>query len=267
LWFLHYISQNGLKIIIILKVIVIAYILTGANDFFQFGDKPLMAEENAADAAKSAKTEDKAQAGKGAKKAAGKNVAAAPREDDEEEHRRSFLDDLLYLPGLNTENIKKEEIGRYLGLVEKKKSQVEDRIRMLGEREQQLKELEKSIDDKLKKLEEEAAYFQQTIQKEKKLNAERLENLIAFYQKMEPKKAAPVFEKMDRDLVVALFNSLPRKQVINILQLMNSDKSVELSEYYGRVRSGSEYEQLKLINTSLRKEFDACKGMPTENSD
>ena len=43
---------------------------------------------------------------------------------------------------------------------------------------------------------------------------------------------------------------------------MPADKSVSLSEYYGRVRSMREYDVLKEMNQSLRKEFDDCKGMP-----
>ena len=153
-------------------------------------------------------------------------------------------------------------MGRYLNLLERKQSQVENRISVLKSREDHLKSLESSLDEKLKKLEEEMDYFQQTIQKEKEVQKDRLDKLVEFYQKMESKKAAPVFEKLDRDLVVALFNRIPQKQTTQILQLMNPDKSVELSEYYGRIKSAKEYEMLKEINLTLRKEFQDCKGMP-----
>jgi hypothetical protein len=81
---------------------------------------------------------------------------------------------------------------------------------------------------------------------------------------MEPKKAAPVIEKLDKDLVVELFRQLPQKQVTSILENMSADKSVAISEYYGRVRSAREYDILKEMNQSLRKEFDDCKGMPKD---
>jgi flagellar motility protein MotE (MotC chaperone) len=76
---------------------------------------------------------------------------------------------------------------------------------------------------------------------------------------MPPKKAAPVFEQMDKDLVVQLFNKIPKKQTMNILSVMDPAKSVELTEYFGRIRSTEEYELLKQINSSLLEEFETCK--------
>jgi hypothetical protein len=43
---------------------------------------------------------------------------------------------------------------------------------------------------------------------------------------------------------------------------MNPDRSVELSEYYGRIKSAKEYELLKEINVALRGQFEECKGLP-----
>ena len=253
-------SDGGLKWLILAKLGLVGFAIACATGWLYIGDKPLNAEDAAAP-----QTDVKAAAG--SQEAKKEVKAKTDSSDDEDEfqvvsQRKSFLDDLLYLPKINTEKLKKEEMGRYLGLVEKKKGQIEDRLKILEQREEHLKGLERNVEEKLKKLEEEMAFFQQTLQKEKKLTEERLENLVAFYQKMEPKKAAPVFEKLDKDLVVALFNRIPRKQVITILQLMKAEKSVELSEYYGRIRSGNEYEMLREINSSLRKEFDGCKGMP-----
>ena len=256
----RFFSDGGLKWLIIAKIALIVCALACATGWLYIGDKPLSAGENAA-VQKEVKSETSAKD----EKKPGQAKAESAEDEDEFQvvsQRKSFLDDLLYLPKINTDKMKKEEMGRYLGLVEKKKGQIEDRLKLLEHRESDLKGLERSVDEKLKKLEEEMAYFQQTLQKEKKLDDERLESLVAFYQKMEPKKAAPVFEKLDKDLVVSLFNRIPKKQVVTILQLMKPEKSVELSEYFGRIRSGNEYEMLREINSSLRKEFDDCKGMP-----
>ena len=83
---------------------------------------------------------------------------------------------------------------------------------------------------------------------------------------MEVKKAAPVFEKLDKDLVVALFKHFPEKQVTAILAKMDPKRSIELTEYYGRVKSMREYDLLKEMNQSLKKEFADCKGMPKEQT-
>lgn len=180
--------------------------------------------------------------------------------------RQSFLANLLELPPLDPEAMQKDEIGKYLEIAERKKRQLEERVELLKSRDEQLKKLEASIDEKLKRLDEERRFIAQTLQQEKDLKGERLDKLVNLYAKMEPKKAAPLFEKLDKDLVVELFKLLPQKQTTAILEGMNPERSVFLSEYYGRVRSAREYELLKEMNQSLRKEFDDCKGMPAAGS-
>lgn len=237
-------SRFTIPLLIVMKIGVLGYIFLGDKKIFYFGDKPIFGQD------------------KEGEEAAPPPPAPEPAEKTDEPKRKGFLDDLLNLPKIDAENLKKDEVGRYLTLLERKQSQVDNRIAVLRSREDQLKNLEASVDEKIKKLEEEMAFFQQTIQKEKEIQKDRLDKLVEFYQKMEVKKAAPVFEKLDKDLVVALFNRIPQKQTMQILQLMNPDKSVELSEYYGRIKSAKEYEMLKEINLTLRKEFQDCKGMP-----
>ncbi len=239
-------TRFSIPAIVVVKICVLSYIFFGDKAKIYLGEKISVAAD--APLKESVKTAEAP-------------APVAPPIDDKKE-RRGFLDDLLNLPTINTDDIKKDELGRYLTLLERKQSQIENRLTILRTREDQLKSLETSVDGKLKKLEEELVYFQQTLQKEKQLQGERLSKLVEFYQKMEPKKAAPVFEKLDRDLVVSLFSSIPQKQTTQILSLMNPDRSVELSEYYGRIRSGKEYELLKEVNFALRKEFEECKGLP-----
>lgn len=239
--FQGFLTKHSLKMILIAKLLVIGYIFY--DNGFYFGDKDITAQES--------KPIDSAD--------------ESLTEEEDEGNRRSYIEDLLTLPNLNKEGVSKEEISRYLKIVDRKTRQAVDRISILEKRESHLKSLESSIDKKIVKLEEEISYLKATLQKEKEISDKRLDSLVSFYEKMTPKKAAPVFEQMDRDLVVALFNRIPKKQTMNILSLMNPQKSVELTEYYGRIRSGKEYELLKEINTSLRKEFSECKGLPEES--
>lgn len=239
-------TRFSIPAIIGLKILVLSYIFLSDKAVVYLGEKVSIAADGEAKPVE----------------APPPPAPISPKEVNKE--RRGFLDDLLNLPTIDTTDIKKDELGRYLTLMERKQSQIENRLTILRSREDQLKDLEKSVDTKIQKLEEELTYFQQTLQKEKQVQGERLTKLIEFYQKMEPKKAAPVFEKLDRDLVVSLFNSLSQKQTTQILSLMNPDRSVELSEYYGRIRSGKEYELLKEVNFALRKEFEECKGLPAE---
>ncbi|MFK7872949.1 MAG: MotE family protein [Oligoflexales bacterium] len=178
------------------------------------------------------------------------------------DERKGFFHGLLELPNFNSEKAKREDAARYVKIVERLQGQVRDRLELLKDKYKQLQNLEVSIDEKLQKIDDEMDFFQSTLQKEKKLQEDRLENLIAFYVKMEPKKAAPIFEKMDKDLRVALFKNMKQKQVTAILENMAPEKSVEASEYYGRIYSGREYDFAKAmnLNKSLQDEFqETCR--------
>ncbi len=234
--------MKTIKILLVSKLLVLTVALLAYGRIIYFGDKPLTAADE--------KEEKKPpQAGE-------KQAVETPKD------RKSFLDDLLDLPDLDPKSAKKEEIGRYLSLAERKKQQIERRVDTLDKREKQLKKLEAEVENKIKKLEEERMFFAQTIQKEKEIKEERLKKLVSLYAKMEPKKAGPVFENMDKDLVVSLFKNIRQKQITAILENMDPQKSVEITEYYGRIRSGREYDLLKQMNESLLDAFDECKGMP-----
>jgi flagellar motility protein MotE (MotC chaperone) len=267
-------AQNSfLKSLLGAKMLMIVAALALHQGWIHFGDLPLRAAEgkatdggdkkpDAAEAATAAKPEP-------AKSAAPKDALAAAEEEKakgEEGARRSFLSDLFTLPKLNAKQVQKEEIGKYMDMAERKERQVDERTAQLSKRENQLKALEKSIDDKLGKLEDERKFIAKTIQQEKDLKGERVDKIAELFDKMEPKKAASAFEKLDKDLTVILFKKLKQKQVTTILENMSPEKSVELTEYFARVKSAKEYDILKELNESLRKEFQDCKGMPTASA-
>lgn len=261
-------DPRTIRVVFVVKFVIILGAWVATQGGFTFGDKPVTAAEGAKTPADQIKEDAAADQSKTAKETPKVAAAEKPKEVKAEpevkegKSRKSFLSNLLELPELNPEAIQKEELGKYLEIAERKKRQIEDRLEILKKREEQLKGLESGIDEKLKRLDEERRFFGETIQQEKNLKGERTEKLIAMYSKMEPKKAAPVVEKLDKDLVVELFKNMPQKQVTAILEVMSPDKSVMISEYYGRVRSAREYDVLKEMNQSLRKEFDDCKGMP-----
>lgn len=213
----------------LLKIFLLTFAVIAVGGWIKFGEKKLSAED------------------------------APKKEVNEQKKTKSFLENLLDLPTLDPDKIKKDEIGKYLSLAEKKKAQVDERIVVLEQKEKQLQALEASIDVKLQKIDDERKFIGQTIQQEKDLKGERLTRLIELYDKMEPKKAAPVFEKLDKDLAMALMKGLKQKQVTTILEFVTPEKGVELSEYFGRVKSLREYDTLKELNQSLKSEFQDCK--------
>lgn len=226
-------KKTTLAIIIGFKTLLIVGILA-SNQVITFGERAAVASDDVVN-------EDKKE-----------NDKNAVQESD-------LLKQIIDLPKISSDKLKKEELGKYFSIIEKKKAQLDSRVTLLEEKKKTLEALESSIEEKLKKIEEEIQYFEQTRQNEKKIQSERLDQLVQIYQKMPAKKAAPVFEQMDKDLVVQLFNKIPKKQTMNILSVMDPVKSVELTEYFGRIRSTEEYELLKQINSSLLEEFETCK--------
>ena len=269
-------QSSFLKSLLGVKMLLIVGALALHQGWIRIGDLPLRAAESESAAGSEKNTIDDKKPGGDAVSAAAKPevaksaapqdaLAAAEGENGKivEGTRRSFLSDLFSLPKLNAKTVQKEEIGKYMDMAERKERQVDERTAQLGKRESQLKALEKSIDDKLGKLEDERKFIAKTLQQEKDLKGERVDKIAELFDKMEPKKAASAFEKLDKDLTVILFKKLKQKQVTTILENMSPEKNVELTEYFARVKSAKEYDILKELNESLRKEFQDCKGMPT----
>jgi flagellar motility protein MotE (MotC chaperone) len=256
-------DHSLMKTILVAKTLLIILAVALYQKWITLGDLHLMA------AGEKAANESLISESKTDNKAESKTEDKSEKTDQEKsvnESRKSFLSDLFTLPKLNAKKVQKDEIGKYLDLAERKERQVDERTAQLAKREEQLKSLEKSIEDKIAKLEEERKFIAKTLQQEKDLKGERLDKVAELFDKMEPKKAAPAFEKLDKDLAVALFKKLKQKQVTTILENMNPEKSVEITEYFARVKSAKEYDILKELNESLRKEFQDCKGMPVTAS-
>lgn len=232
--------SNLIKIVLLVKIALIAIIGANRAGILQFGQRPGSAQEN-----NDQKTEQN--------QIDEKNMSAQQIANHE------LMKDLLNLPDIDTESVTKASAQKYLNLLESNRKKIESRIAMLAEKIKTYESLEKSLDQKIETISEEAQFFQQTLQKEKEVKKERLNKLITFYEKMEPKKAAPVLAAMDQDLVVALFKAIKQSQVTTILENMDPEKAKDLTEYYGRIRSTNEYELLKEMNQSLRTAFDQCK--------
>jgi flagellar motility protein MotE (MotC chaperone) len=246
-----------IKTILISKVVLVFLALSIHQGWIQLGDRHLFAK-----AAKEKSVQEKPASDKPEVNKPVEDELIDEKEVTETAKRKSFLSELFELPKLNAKKVQKAEIGKYLDMAERKDRQISERTTQLAKREEQLKSLEKSIEEKLGQLEDERKFIAKTLQEEKDLKGERLDKIVELYDKMDPKKAATAFEKLDKDLAVALFKKLKQKQVTTILETMNPEKSVELTEYFARVKSAKEYDLLKELNESLKKEFQDCKGMP-----
>jgi flagellar motility protein MotE (MotC chaperone) len=169
-----------------------------------------------------------------------------------------MLRDLLDMPELDTRNAEMSTLQKYIEIANLREQKIKERLMLLAKKVENFESLKKDLQEAIKKIDEEKLFFSQSLQKEKEIKEERLNQLILLYEKMEPKKAAPVFEEMDRDLAIALFKKIKDKQVTKIFENMNPQKVNELTEYFGRIRSGSEYQLLQELNQSLRESFAKC---------
>lgn len=252
---------RAIKMIVALKVALLVGIFAAERHWLSFGEKRSEAAEKSAPPGPSDPVPANPEPGKPDTKADptkpedASETAAAPTKPAV----KSILDEFLNLKPLDEKSAEMDKIGRYLELAEEAKRQVVNRHEKLELKEQQLSKLEKLIDEKAKALDEERKFIAKTLQKEKEIKDDRLKAVTELYEKMEPKIAAPVFADMDKDLVVALFNKLKRKQVTKILEAMDPKKSLVITEYFSRIASAREYDLLKEMNVSLQKAFNDCK--------
>ena len=136
------------------------------------------------------------------------------------------------------------------------KRDVEQKITKLSQAKKSYDKAKTDIDLKLKRIVEERTLLKETLQQEKKSKEERLSEALEFVAKMEARKAAPVIEGMDRDLVLHLFRKLPPRQVTKILESVNPKKATELMEYYTRIRSGREFDLMREMGLCQSSEKD-----------
>lgn len=143
---------------------------------------------------------------------------------------------------------------------------VEQKIEKLTVARQGYERAKGDVEQKLKRIEEERKLLEETLQKERKAKDERLSETLEFISKMEPKKAAPLIEGMDRDLTMQLFRKLPPRQVTKLLESVNPKKATELLEYYTRIRSGREYEMLREMGLCANGNEESLNDKPASES-
>lgn len=198
----------------------------------------------------SARAEDAAQPEDDAgTEATGKKTAPLPKST---QSRFVSLEDVPKIPdgkaGL-------ADYSRIRSQLELMKQEVEEKIVRLKLATEAYQQAQAESDQKLKIIREEAQLLDETLQKEKVVQKERIEEALAFIEKMEPKKAAPVLESMDRDLVIQLFKNLKAKTVTKFLEAMRPAKATEYMEYYTKIRSGREFELLRDLKMCQGSDF------------
>lgn len=228
--------MKAIRVLFVIKILFLILFLLVHQGVIRFGEAGLFGQDPAS--------------------SEGEKKNKKPPLDPISERYKSML---LDLPKIEEDGIEKDESANYLKSARGIEAQLKTEQADLEKRLAMLRKIEKQVEEKIVALDKEKKFILNTLQDEKEIKADRLNSLVAFYGKMEPKKAGPVFEKMDKDLLVAMFNKMKKKQVTKFLEAMAPDKALEISQYFARLGSAKEYDMLKEINKSLVDEFAACK--------
>ncbi|MCX6117185.1 MAG: hypothetical protein NT027_06570, partial [Proteobacteria bacterium] len=122
-------SKNFLKSLIAIKIVVASLSLALYQGWLTFGDLPSFAEDTNTKDRNAISSDDIAK--KDAKKA---DMSADELESElgkkeavpVDPKRKSFLADLFELPKLDPKSARKEEVGKYLDMADRRESQLKD---------------------------------------------------------------------------------------------------------------------------------------------
>lgn len=186
---------------------------------------------------------------------------SAKKSDDAHLNEAVEIGDFV-VPNVPKGNLTVTDAVRVRDELEILRKDVVTKIAKLGEAKQSYDTAKVDVEAKLKTIQDERRVLDETLQKEKTVQADRLKEALEFIGKMEPKKAAAVMETSDRDLVLQLLRKLPQRQVTKILEALPPPKAAEYMEYYTKIRSGREYELMKelgLCNNPAQQETNTQK--------
>ncbi len=100
----------------------------------------------------------------------------------------------------------------------------------LARQRQELKELEKSLDAKLARLQKLEAKLSRMLDQAKELQKTKLKHLIDVYKNMKAKQAASVLETLDIDIAVKILAGMPGRQAGEILSYVKPTVAAKLTE-------------------------------------
>jgi len=114
---------------------------------------------------------------------------------------------------------------------------IRQRNEMLTLREEELKELEKQVEEKIKTLEALEASIQSEVDTYKQLSDERIRHLVKIYSSMKPKAAAELMNKMDLHVAVEVILSMKGDMAGGILSYMNTEKAATITKRLANYRN------------------------------
>jgi len=115
-------------------------------------------------------------------------------------------------------------------ILEQKRLQLEKERTELDAEREKLKGLSQEIDEKVAKLEKIQAAVRSDLEQKKMVQDARIKHLIKVYTTMPPKKAAVLIEKLEMEVIIALFSTMKGENVGQILPFVAPEKAALISE-------------------------------------
>jgi flagellar motility protein MotE (MotC chaperone) len=119
--------------------------------------------------------------------------------------------------------------------LELKRAQIEKERQLLEKERKRLTALKQEFDAKLLELTELQNAVQSKIEEQKTVRDTRIKHLIKIYTTMPPKKAGTLIEKLDMEVVIALFSGMKGENVGRILPHVSAEKAAKISERLAKI--------------------------------
>lgn len=106
----------------------------------------------------------------------------------------------------------------------------------LSRKEQALKELERELDFRLKKMNQMEANLKLMLDKADTVKDEKLRHLVDVYANMKAKQAAAALEQLQEDIAVRILSGMRGRQAGEVMSNMSAEKAATLSEALTRLQ-------------------------------
>lgn len=114
--------------------------------------------------------------------------------------------------------------------LEIKWKQLEQKEQALAEERKRLAVLKEEINQKLLKITKIQKAVRSDLEQKEAVRDGRIKHLIKVYQTMPPRKAAVLVDKLDMDVIIALFSEMKGENVGQILPYVSAEKAAKISE-------------------------------------
>jgi flagellar motility protein MotE (MotC chaperone) len=107
----------------------------------------------------------------------------------------------------------------------KRRLEVEEKEKKLGEREALLEAAQKELNKKFIEMEGLRDELKELLQQQTAAEATRMQSLVKIYSGMKPKDAARIFNTLDSDILLDVIGGMPESKSGAIMALMESDRA------------------------------------------